>query len=592
MCGLSGWQISPSLTSKLKPQAESFTRAQRHRGPDSTGAFHSNDGRVYLGHNRLSIIDLSDAANQPMFSDAGDAMILNGEIYNFKALRLELQSRGHNFTSESDSEVVLKAYLEWGVEFTEKLHGMYAIVIWDSASNKLHLFRDPLGIKPLYYWNLPNQGGVVFASEVRSFLSIDAFKPSLSQNGLSQFLEFGYSIDQTNTIFEGVRKLQPGHRLEIQNNITSEQIRFYKPTLTLDATSSISSLEESLYETLSTVVKEHLVADVPVGLLLSGGLDSSIIAAIASKTEQIHTFSMGFSDASFDERPFARIVSEKIGSIHKELTIEPKEILSGLENVSAHFDDIFADWGMISTRLLYSKCKEQGIKVVLVGEGSDELFGGYNIFKQSLASSKRPMDFKLFQLYRHYSGRRHGKHFGQFRALMKTYLSQCQNDLFSAIRLFETRKQIPNNYVMKVDKASMSVSIEARTPFLDSRVADIAYQLPRDYLINDHDEKLILKTMAKRYNLLPDEILNRRKFGAGIATNWMEDSPSFRQYARDIILAPNSLVDQVNLRDAMQRYFDKGQQGYPFPRSISLFGNLAWRLLILSLWSNSLGIKP
>ena len=282
-------------------------------------------------------------------------------------------------------------------------------------------------------------------------------------------------------------------------------------------------------------------------------------------------------------------MSNSIGSIHKEILIDPEEIIEQLEHLPAHFDDLFADWGMVTTKLLYSKCKEQGIKVVLVGEGSDELFGGYNVFKQSLKNS--PIEIGLFRLYRQYIGRRYGSNYREFRALMKSYLGQCNNDLFSAIRLFETRTQLPNNFVMKVDKASMATSIEARTPFLDSRIADIAYQLSKDELINNSDEKLILKSIARRYKLLPEEIIERRKFGSGIASNWLEESPSFRTYAREHILAPNSWVDRLNLRDAMQRYFDHGETGYAFPRSISIFSNLAWRLLILSLWSKSLGLN-
>ncbi len=590
MCGLSGWQIPASISEELRPIATEFTLSQNHRGPDATGKFHSDDGCIYLGHNRLSIIDLSSAGNQPMTSDAGDVMILNGEIYNYQDLKSELKSKGHTFISQSDSEVVLKSYLEWGLAFTDRIKGMYAIAIWSESKQVLHLFRDPIGIKPLYYWHITGGKGVAFASEVRAFLSLPKFPASVSRASLSQYLEFGYCFDQTDTIFEGVSKLQPGHRIEIRDGIASDQIRFYKPEL-VPKEYADSELQERLYDTLCTVVKEHLVADVPVGLLLSGGLDSSLIASIASKYKNIHTFSMGFADSQVDERPFARIVSDYIGSNHKDILIEPHEILDDLSDTAAYFDDVFADWGMVSTRLLYKKCQQQGMKVVLVGEGSDELFGGYNLFKYSLDTSIRPLDWKLFQLYRRYAGRRYGRNFGRFRALMKSYLSQCNNDLFSAIRLFETRNQIPNNYVMKVDKASMSVSIEARTPFLDSRISDIAYTISRDKLISPNDEKLILKNVAKRYKLLPNEILERRKFGAGIATNWMEDSPKFKQYARDIVLAPNSWVDELGLRRAMELYFEQGKQGYGFPHSISLFGNLAWRILILSLWSRALGVK-
>lgn len=595
MCGLSGWQIAPSLVQTFRPQAEAFTLSQLHRGPDSTGAFHSKNEHVYLGHNRLSIIDLTGAANQPMLSVNGDALILNGEIYNYQSLKKDLQALGHQFHTESDTEVALMAYLEWGTEFTNKLNGMYAIAIWDSSANCVHLFRDPMGIKPLYYWSMPNNNGVAFASEIKSFLSLPGFTPTASNNSLNQFIEFGYSISATGTIFSGIKKLQPGHRLKIQNNQASLQQRFYTPvvkkTVKSGAPNTHAALEDELYTTLIKVVDEHLIADVPVGLLLSGGLDSSLIAALASKKEKIHTFSMAFADAEFDERPFARMVSEHIGSHHHEILIQPEEVLESIASAVIHFDDLFADWGMISTRLLYKKCAENNIKVVLVGEGADELFGGYPIFKEAFKRQSAPMEWRIFQLYRRYAGRRYGGQFWQFRSIFKDYLKQSNNDFFNAIRLFETRNQVPNNYVMKVDKASMSVSLEARTPFLDSRIADLAYQIQQDQLISHNDEKLILKSIATRDNLLPEEIINRRKFGAGIATNWMDDSPSFRQYAREIILAPNSWVDRLNLRDAMQRYFDDGQAGFAFPRSISLFSNLAWRLLILSLWSEKMGVS-
>jgi asparagine synthase (glutamine-hydrolysing) len=592
MCGISGWSIHPNSAATLSQDADTFTAGMTHRGPDSTGQFHSRDYSIYLGHNRLSIIDLTDGGHQPMTNEQGDVMVLNGELYNYQTIRTELEQLGHQFNSASDTEVAIKAFHQWGLSFTEKLKGMYAIAIWSQREQCLHLFRDPLGIKPLYYWRLPNDQGFAFASEIRTFQNLSTFTTEVDRRSLDQFLEFGYSFSPETTIFNGVSKLQPGHRLEIKQQSASAQIRFYNPDLRPLASSLVADSEQQLFETLSTVVAEHLIADVPVGLLLSGGLDSSLIAALASKKEKIHTFSMGFSDSTTDERPYARIVSKHIGSIHQEISIGPEEILTDLETVAAHYDDLFADWGMISTRVLYSKCKAQDIKVVLVGEGADELFGGYDIFKQSLSTAKRPMDWVLFQLYRHYAGRRYGGNFVAYRKIMKGYLKQCGNDLFSAIRLFESRNQVPNNYAMKVDKASMSLSLEARAPFLDSRIADIAYRLPRDQLINLSDEKLILKSMARRYKLLPDEILDRRKFGAGIASNWMVDSPSFRQYARDIILANDSWVDELNLRDAMQRFFRHGQSGYAFPRSISLFSNLAWRLLILSLWSKALALKP
>ncbi len=587
MCGLSGWKISPSLIESFKPQAAKFTLSQNHRGPDSTGSYHSDNGQVYLGHNRLSIIDLSDAGNQPMYSANGDVMILNGEIYNYRQLKHELEAKGHQFKSQSDTEVVLKSFLEWGMDFTDKIQGMYAIVIWRESDQSMHLLRDPLGIKPLYYWTLDRNEGIVFASELRSFLALDEFETQISSAGLNQYIEFGYSIDSTATIFDGVKKLQPGHRLEIRGSSISRQIPFYLPDLTNYTDTSPTEIEDQLYEALNQVIKEHLVADVPVGLLLSGGLDSSLIAAIASKHEKIHTYSMGFANSQVDERPFARTVSEFIGSHHHEVLLQPNQIMQDIESVSSHFDDLFADWGLVSTRLLYKTCRDQGIKVVLVGEGSDELFGGYGIFRDGL-DSRSPMEWRLFQLYRKYIGQRYGAEYFRFRTIMLDYLKSTGGDLFKALQLFESRNQLPNNYVMKVDKASMSVSVEARTPFLDSRIANIAYRIPKELLIDSSSEKKILKSIATRYKLLPDEIINRKKYGAGIAANWIDEPSEFRNFARDTILANNSWVDQLGLRDAMQRYFDDGQAGYAFPRRLGIFRNIAWRILILNLWGNSL----
>jgi asparagine synthase (glutamine-hydrolysing) len=598
MCGISGWQAQNSWVERLVAGANSFTSSMHHRGPDSTGHFFSDDRRVYLGHNRLSIIDLSDAGNQPMyFKDASGeiiiTMVLNGEIYNYQDLKKILIAKGYQFSSQSDSEVALKSYLEWGIECVSKLKGMFALSIWDERSQTMHLVRDPMGIKPLYYWQTNDQKAVIFASEIRAFTEFEFFDADINNNSIQQFLEFGYTFNPVETIFSRVKKLQPGHRLEVTNGVATHQIRFFSPDTTnnfLANSNSSEETEELLYEQLKKVTHQHLIADVPLGLLLSGGLDSSLIAAIAAQKEHINTFSMGFADSQVDERPFARLVSDHIGSTHKEILIEPHEILDNIESVAGHYDDIFADWGMISTRILYKKCAHENIKVVLVGEGSDELFGGYSVFKESLRRQNAPMEWRIFQLYRRYAGRRYGGQYRQFRKIIKGYLSDCNNDLFAAIRLFETRNQVPNNYVMKVDKASMSLSLEARTPFLDSRIAELAYQIPKELLINHSDEKLILKSIAKRYKLLPDEILNRRKFGAGIASNWIEDSPSFRQYASEIILAKDSWVDDLNLRGAMHRYLVKGETGYSAPRSISIFRNLAWRLLILNLWSKSLGL--
>ncbi|HTG15351.1 MAG TPA: asparagine synthase (glutamine-hydrolyzing) [Blastocatellia bacterium] len=596
MCGISGWFLKQSAT---RADSDLYAMADRieHRGPDDRGYYFDRERGVAFAHNRLSIIDLSPAGHQPMASDDGSVVLsYNGELYNFLDLRRELEGLGHQFHSRSDSEVVLHAFIEWGLSCLDRFNGMFAFAIWSARDGKLLLARDPLGMKPLYYAALPGDQGFVFASEIKAFLALPDFKVKINRDALNQFLEFGYTFDDHATSLEGVYKLPPGHSMEVVNGSPLAPTRYFNPPMGAQASClpvpgdlqarmpAQPDLETQLYNALSEVVAQHLIADVPVGLLLSGGIDSSIVAAIAARHASITTISMGFAESDIDERPHARVVADHIGSDHREITIHPHEISEDLEAVAWYFDDLFADWGTVSTRLMYKKCRELGIKVVLVGEGSDELFGGYPIFDWALRA-RGPMTWKLFQLYRRYAGRRYGSHFATFAAVMRRYLGETSGDLFGAVRLFESRNQLPNNYVMKVDKASMSVSVEARAPFLDRRVAELAYGAPAERLLAEGTNKLVLRRMAERFELLPLETTRREKFGASIAASWMDESQKFRDYARQVILDRSGWVDELGLRSAMTDYFSGKRQGYAFPRSISIFSNLAWRLLLLNLWS-------
>ena len=482
MCGIAGWLLDhPGRCGMADLQRMLDTIS--HRGPDDTGTHVNEDSGLALGHNRLSIIDLTPGGHQPMVNSAnGDVLTFNGEIYNFRELRSHLEAKGCRFHSQSDTEVLLFAFAAWGAECVRHIRGMFAFAIWRSTERALFLFRDPMGIKPLYYW-VPPGGGIVFASEVKALLTFPGFRPSLNRRAIGQFLEFGYTFEDERTILNGVHKLPPGHFVCVRANEKPELKRYFCPEAASDRTAKSGELEDKLHATLAEVTAQHLIADVPVGLLLSGGLDSSLIAALAARQTTVRTFTMGFAQSNLDERAHARRVARHIGSEHEEILITPREVSDGLESTIACFDDLFADWGTISTRLLYQKCHERGIKVVLVGEGADELFGGYDVFRSS--ESQTLVDWWLFQLYRRYCGRRYGRYFGAFRALMRDYLNSVNGDRFDAIRLFETRNQLPNNYVMKVDKASMSVSVEARVPYLDQRVAEIAYRIPKSLLLSE-----------------------------------------------------------------------------------------------------------
>ena len=585
MCGIAGWFLKSGV-SREDTDLIAMADAIEHRGPDDRGYFFDREHGVGFAHNRLSIIDLSSAGHQPMASEDGAVVLsYNGELYNFLQLRAELERLGHRFTSQSDTEVLLKSFIEWGPASLDRFSGMFAFALWSARSQRLLLARDPLGMKPLYYASLTGDQGFVFASEIKAFLALPDFRVRMNRDALQQFLEFGYTFDEHDTVLEGVHKLPPGHSIEVVAGVALQPKRFFIASAPA-AEDHVDSREREaeLHDTLSEVVAQHLIADVPVGLLLSGGLDSSVIAALAARHTRITTITMAFAESTIDERPQARLVASHIGADHNEIMIQPQEISDGLEDIAWYFDDLFADWGTVSTRLMYKKCREAGIKVVLVGEGSDELFAGYSIFQTAL-NARGPMTWRLFQLYRRYAGRRYGSQFAKFLATMRAYLREPSGDLFQAVRMFETRNQLPNNYVMKVDKASMSVSVEARAPFLDRRVAEVAYRTPAGELLKDGTNKLLLRSMAEQYKLLPIEITRREKFGASIAASWMDESVKFRSYARQVILDRNGWVDELGLRPAMTDYFDSSRVGYSFPRAISLFSNLAWRLLLLNLWS-------
>lgn len=585
MCGIAGWFLKQGV-SRDDNQLQAMADRIAHRGPDDRGYFYDRKRGIALAHNRLSIIDLSPAGHQPMSSEDGRFVLsYNGELYNFLELRAELERLGHRFTSQSDTEVLLRSFIEWGPACLNRFSGMFAFAMWSVRDGKLTVARDPMGMKPLYYAALPGDQGFVFASEIKAFLALPDFKVRINRDALDQFLEFGYTFDDHATSLEGVYKLPPGHSMEVVDAVASTPTPFFSPPRPApNDVREIGDREQELHETLSKVVAQHLIADVPVGLLLSGGLDSSVVAALAARDTRITTISMGFGQSEIDERPHARVVAEHIGSDHHEITIHPHEISDEVEEIAWYFDDLFADWGTVSTRLMYKKCRESGIKVVLVGEGADELFGGYPIF-DAASRARGPMTWRLFQLYRGYAGRRYGSHFAKFAATMRRYLGNTNRNLFEAVRLFESRNQLPNNYVMKVDKASMSVSVEARAPYLDRRIAELAYRTPAHCLLKDGANKYLLRSMAERFHLLPIEITRREKFGASIAASWMDDSQKFREYARKVILDSNGWVDELGLRDAMTDYFSGKRKGYAFPRAISIFSNLAWRLLLLNLWS-------
>jgi asparagine synthase (glutamine-hydrolysing) len=580
MCGLvgiSGHRPACDLGRDARAMADRI----RHRGPDDEGFIVDEGAGVALGHRRLSIIDLSDASHQPMVDEASGVVVAyNGEIYNFRDLRAELIGRGHPFRSTGDTEVLLRAYLEWGIDCIDRLYGMFAFAIWDPRNGVVHLARDAMGMKPLYLCH--GAGWIAFASEIKAFLALPGFAAQLDPASLQQFLEFGYIFESNRTSLRDVSKLEPGERVELVDGKLRLRRTWYRPPVpdVVDPRGDSDRIDE-LRATLERVVREHLIADVPVGLLLSGGLDSSVVAALAARHGPVTTITMGFARSDVDERPEARRVADHIGSRHLEVLITAADVRREVESGAWVFDDLFADWGTVSTRLLYRRCREHGIKVVLVGEGADELFGGYDTFRVPPTLGL----WQRFRCYQRYAGRRYGSLFGLFDRTLRGYLDEAHGDPFHAIRLFESRRQLPNQFVMKVDKASMAESIEARAPYLDRRVADIAYRTPARWLMRAGANKYLLRAVGASHGLLPASIAARTKFGAPLASSWMDDDAGFRAFAADRLLASGSVSRTIGYGPAMEAYLRRGVGGQVWPGALSIYRNLAWRLLLLELWA-------
>jgi asparagine synthase (glutamine-hydrolysing) len=586
MCGIAG-TITQLPAAETLAAVRGMTAALRHRGPDDAGFYSDAAAGLCLGHRRLSIIDLSRAGRQPMANEDGSVvLVFNGEIYNFGELRDKLIAAGHRFASRTDSEVIVHGYEQWGEQVVEHLCGMFAFALWDRRARQLFLARDPMGIKPLYYWQNP-AGAFAFASEIKAFRALPDFRPALNPRAMGQFLELNFIADLHATSLAGVCKLPAGHTLTLRGDgRLATPRRYYTPPAIEPCAETDAAIEERtdrLYTVLDRVVRQHLIADVPVGLLLSGGLDSSVVAALAARHTRLRTISMAFADSGIDERPFARAVSRHVGSEHTEVVIQPGEVAADLERAVWYIDDLFGDWGLVSTMLLYQRCREAGVKVILVGEGADELFGGYPSYDMAAAGGSRWR--RILRLFQWYSGRRWGRELWSFAHTLWSLCREADGDLFSAVRLFETRHQLPHHFNMKVDKASMAVGVEARVPFLDARVAAEGFRAPRSLLLRDGTNKYLLRRVAERHRLLPPAITRRPKFGASMAASWMDDMPGFRAFARDVVLDPDGLTREVGLAPAMRAYFDAGRRGNRWPSGIGIFAIVAWRLLLLNLWA-------
>jgi asparagine synthase (glutamine-hydrolysing) len=615
MCGICGLVAGER---EGPPDREAVARMSGrlvHRGPDDEGLF--CEGPVALAARRLSIIDLAHG-HQPIENEDGSAVVVqNGEIYNHRELRRELEGRGHRFATDCDTEVIVHAYEQWGDAFLERLRGMFGIALWDKRRRRLLLARDRFGIKPLYYRHVG--GELSFASELKAMHEQPGFSREIDPDAVAAYLAFN-SIPAPLTIFKEARKLPPGHLLTWEGGAV-ELRRFARPgPVPVDETrrGPEADLAAELREVLDDSIRAHLVADVPVGVLLSGGVDSGGIAALASRhvSEPLRTFSIGFEEEGFDELSRARLVAERYGTDHHELVLRP-DAVELLPKLVEAFDEPFGDSSALPTYLV-SELAVGEVKVALSGEGGDELFGGYYTYVADLlarrvgrfAALARPLaealpsrtdrvgfDYKAKRFARAAALPPLERHHGWkeiFSPQARAELAGEESSGWDPLDLYrerfaETEGADPlarmqdvdlgiylvDDLLVKTDRLSMAHSLELRVPFLDSEVAEFAFSLPRSMKVRGFAKKRLLRSALEP--LLPREIVHGRKQGFSIPiAGWLRGP--LQPFAREV-LAPSAIARQGLLDPAaVNPLLDRHCAGREdLSRQI-------WGLMALTLW--------
>ncbi len=597
MCGIAGF-ITQSNKYNFKSLSE-MINSINHRGPDARGFFIDPKKGIYLAHCRLSIIDLSKNANQPLTNEKNTIyLIYNGEIYNFKSLKNYLIKKGHQFRSKTDGEILIHLYEEEGLKFLHKLNGMFVFALFDKIKHRLILARDRIGIKPLYYF-LTNQI-FSFASEIKAFKPLGEF--SISKFAIENLLRYQFLPNNHLTILKNIYKLPPGHFLIYNLSNRNFKIKKYwklsinKKIRNLNFNEALETFENLLIKS----IKLRLIADVKIGIMLSGGVDSSLIAALSSKffSKQIFTFTAGF-ESKIDERKWAKKVADFIGSTHTELILNLSEIIKDIENIAFYFDDLSSfDAGLITNYLIAKEIRKRGIKVILLGEGADEIFGGYSWFGLSQIPFKFfPLPVKKFLFYyaisRNYSFDPISS-FKEFNKILKSFSKEIKN-FFDLISYFEITFQLPNHYLMKVDKGSMMASIEARVPYLDHNLVEFGYSLSpsfklkgKTFSFKNPKEKYLLRKLASKY--LPSEIAFRKKKGGMFPVS--DFIKLAQSKIKDYLLSKNSLAIEIFGRKKIEKLLkdpiNLGKSNWNFKeveREIFL-----WKLFLLELWRNSLKV--
>lgn len=559
MCGIAGI-FHPDVPKPVDPaRVRAMSDVLAHRGPDGSGVWTAPG--VGLGHRRLSIIDHEGGAQPMLTPDDKVAISFNGEIYNFRELRAELEGRGHVFRTDSDTEVVLAGWREWGIACLSRLHGMFALALYDAATSSLFLARDRLGVKPLHYTTLAD-GALIFASELKGLLAHPLMRGGPDPRAVEDYLAFGYVPDDA-SIVAGVRKLAAGHYLHVRRGRPVPQpVGWWDVDFTHPAKTSVAALEEELVEHIRTAVRSRMIADVPLGAFLSGGVDSSAVVAMMAETSRsaVETCSIGFDQPDHDETRYARMVAERFATHHRSRTVAADDF-SAVDALVAAFDEPFADASALATYRV-SRLARERVTVALSGDGADEAFAGYRRYRMFMAEERmrgllpsaagraigrlgdawpkldRAPRFLRAKTTLQALGQSSGEAYAgavgvtppalrsrlyhdHFRSALQGHRAEDRyvramaeapaTDALSRAQYADLKIWLPGDILTKLDRTSMAVGLEARVPLLDHRLIEFAARVPASMRLRGGTGKWLMKRALQRY--LPDEILYRRKMG-------------------------------------------------------------------------------
>ncbi|MDA1231803.1 MAG: asparagine synthase (glutamine-hydrolyzing) [Planctomycetota bacterium] len=627
MCGIAGVLYAESGRSVSSSLLTDMGNAIAHRGPDGEGTFRA--GPVGLVHRRLAIIDL-EGGRQPLSNeDESIHVVFNGEIYNYQELRRRLESRGHVFRTNSDTEVLVHLYEDHGADLCTHLRGMFAFAIWDARRHELLLARDHLGQKPLFIYR--DNEKLVFGSELKAVLAHPGIDRTIDPAAIEDFLTFGF-IPGQRSIFGRVSKLPAAHRLRIScTEFRASPQRYWQLSFDHEDRSSVDEWKERIDSALHESVKAHLIADVPVGAFLSGGLDSSSVVAMMARvsSEPVRTFSIGFHEEDFSELPFAREVARHFDCHHTEEIVTP-EAARDLDDLVFLYDEPFADASALPT-MAVSRLAAQHVKVVLSGDGGDELFGGYARYSHDLKETQirkcipamirslvlgpmaaiwpkadwlpRPLRLKtLLENLSRNPAQAYANTVSACRKAMRRSLlshdfaASLQNhepeqsiiqafqhghrDTLSGMLSADTNVLLPDDFLTKVDRASMGFGLEVRPPLIDWKLMELAASMPSEFKIRNGSKKWMLKQLFE--SRLPNNLVNRRKQGFEIPIDQWLRGP-LRDQVRTHVLNPNgAIAGFINVTTARQ-LFESHCKG------IGRHGQLIWSMLILARWLDAWG---